>query len=671
MKKGGMVTTSDRRRLVAIFFFQLFLFSVLIGQFYRIQIIQGEKWEEKALAQHQKFVIEPFKRGSFYSNTSLKIGHSETNQPFVLDVAKFHLYVDPDNIPNRLKEEMILNLFTLLDPTTKKKIKIYKDFYKKSRSRKIFSYIEREKLDQILQWWNEFSTKEKIAKNLLYYTQDYKRSYPFNASLGQVLHTVLEQKDPKSKQALPTGGLEMYFNHLLKGREGKKIITCSALHTLDTKERIEERQDGADIHLTINHYLQAIAEDELEKGVQNAKAKGGWAVMMDPYTGHIYALAHYPLFDLTKYQTYFNDPSLQSITRAKAVTDSFEPASIFKPIILAIALKANEELIRQNKEPIFTPDEKISTLNGHFPGRSFPLKDATEHQFLNMSMAVQKSANIYMGKIMQRLVEKMGDKWIRNALFEFGFGQKTAVEMPAESPGLLPTPLKLHPNGTLEWSKPTPYSLAIGHNVLVNTMQIVRAYAMIANGGFKVRPTLIRKIVKKNGEEENIFLDNTVQNPDSHKERFLKETVTQPLKRALQYVTKVGGTGKRAEIEGYSEAGKTGTSEKIIDGKYSHSNYISSFVGFAPVEKPRFVLMVVIDEPEVKYIPGVGKNYSGGVCAAPVFSKIAKRTLNYLGIAPDDPYGYSSDDPRRDVTKAHWQRQVEELKNLYQKWNVK
>ena len=650
----------DRKRLALVAVFVCLLFSLLIFRFYQIQILEGEKWTKAALAQHQTQIIEPFMRGSFYSNTSLKPGHPEDEQPFVVDVQYFHLLLDPESIPDPAKDAIAKELSKFLH------INVRSELDRKTRYRKIATWLPREMKLQILNWWQTFSREQKIARNALFFLSDYKRSYPFGSMLGAVLHTVQEQKDSKTAQALPTGGLEMVFNNYLQGRQGKRSMTHSPRHNLDIGELIEAPVNGADVYLTINHYLQAVAETELAKGVQAVNAKGGWAVMMDPNTGEILALAQVPTFDVTNYAKYFNDPELQEFTRVKAVSDCYEPGSIFKAITLAVCLQANDELKSKGKKPIFSPDEKIPTSNGHFPGRTVPLKDGRVHRFLNMNLAIQKSSNVYMARVIHRLIDAMGETWYRNALEQiFGFGQKTLIELPAENPGLLPTPGKLHPNGKLEWSVPTPYSLAIGHNILINGIQMVRAYAVLANGGFLVQPHLVRKIERKrhDGTKELLF-----QGQSKAKRVFSQEHAAL-LVRAMKFATKEGGTSKRADILGYTEAGKSGTSEKIIAGKYSKEHNISSFLGMAPAKHPRFVLLVSIDDPEKKYIPGVGKQQMGGMCAGPVFREIATRALQYLGVEPDDPYGYAPGDPRRDSSKADWLAEVEALKKLYLQWN--
>jgi len=197
---------------------------------------------------------------------------------------------------------------------------------------------------------------------------------------------------------------------------------------------------------------------------------------------------------------------------------------------------------------------------------------------------------------------------------------------------------------------------------------MLRAYAVIANGGYLPKPTLVRKIVSK-GE---ILLNN-----ESLKDTFpkvLDNSIAKEVIKCMKFSTKNGGTGSLADVHGYTEAGKTGTAEKIIGGVYSKQTHISSFIGFAPasldVNHPtRFVLIVSIDEPQAMLLESGAKNHMGGRCAAPIFREISRRTLEFLGIAPDDPYGYPIGDPRYDPDKADWMKEVQELKILYDKWN--
>jgi cell division protein FtsI (penicillin-binding protein 3) len=652
-------TSQDRKRLVLVALFVFFLFTLLIAQYYKIQIVEGEKWSRAAKKQHQLVVVEPFKRGLFYSNTSIKKGHPEKPQPFVVDVPKFHLYADPDAIPEKCRSDVVVSLAKLLNLRPEDSVKLKAQLDKKSRSRKLVMWLKPEMQEAVNQWWLPFAKAKKIPRNALFFIQDYKRSYPFGKLLGQVLHTLREDKDDATHQSIPTGGLEAAFNNHLKGKEGKRVILRSPRNPLDTGKVVVKPEHGADVYLTINHCLQAIAEEEIAKAVVNANAKGGWAIMMDPKTGEILALAQYPWFAPASYRDFFNDPKLEEHTKVKALIDPFEPGSTMKPITLAIALKANKELKKQGKHPIFSPHEKVATGIGHFPGRGKPLKDLRTHRFLNMYMGLQKSSNVYMAKMVQRVLDTLGDDWYRAALKEiFGFGVKTNIELSGESAGLLPMPGKKHPNGTLEWSKATPYSLAMGHNILANSLQMLRCYGIFANGGIEVQPTLIRKIVKTDSEgKQTVILDNTKSERTQSFRRVLEPEIVSEVVTAMRYVMKPGGSAARGDIPGYTAAGKTGSSEKVVNGVYSKKNHISSFIGFAPVKDPKFVLVVVIDEPEHKYIPGVGKNHLGGGCCAPGFREIGLRALQYLGVPPDDP------------DKKEWMDNVASLKKLYMEWN--
>ena len=670
-RKSGSIPLESRKRLVWISFGTTFLFCLLIVQFYRIQIVEGDKWTKKAQAQHQLTLVEPFKRGTFYSNTSLKMGHPEAPRALVTDVPKFHLFVDPKSIPAPLKREIANKIATILGLKEEDKEKISAHLAKQSRSRKVLMWMSRDKRNNLESWWLDFAKAHKIPRNALFFVQDYKRSYPFGKLLGQLLHTVREDKDPKTQQQIPTGGLELVLDKYLQGKEGKRVLVKSPKHPLDTGTLVTAPINGSDVVLTINHYLQAIAEEEIAKAVKKANAKSGWAIMMDPRSGEIFAWAQYPFFDPSQYKGYFNDPKLLEYTKVKALTDPFEPGSTMKPITMAICLKANEELKKQGRDPIFNPQEKVATSNGHFPGRSAPIRDTRLHHFLNMDMAIQKSSNIYMARMIQKVIDALGNDWYRSALHDiFGYGVKTGVELSSETVGLLPTPGKKHPNGALEWSMPTPYSLAFGHNLLVNSLQMLRSYAILCNGGYDVKPTLIKKIISTRADgSQEVLVDNTSSEKIKGYKRLLEAGISEEMVRVMKYVTKPGGSAPKAEIYGYTEGGKTATSEKIVNGVYSRKDHISTFIGFAPAKNPRFVMLIAIDEPEHKFVPGVGKAHMGGACAAPVFGEIGSRALQYLGVEPDDPYGYPPGDPRRDPEKGDWIKESEALQKKYLDWN--
>lgn len=653
-----------RKRLLWLVLGLFFLFGILLLQFFRLQVIEYDKWARCGSRQHYFVLKEPFHRGTFYSNNTLKKGHPEAPQKLVIDIEKFHLFVDPESIPEAFKKPLIALLWETMGISKEERKKFAAEFFKKSRSRRLAMWLSVEEKEAILARWNPFAKKHKIPLNALFFASDYQRSYPFGKLLGQVLHTTQSLKDEKTAASVPTGGLELYYNSVLEGRVGKKRLMRSPRNHLETGDVIQAPENGADIWLTINHNLQAIAEEEVMKGVKKCKAKSGWAVMMDPYTGEILALAQYPFFEPSRYQDYYQDPLLTEATKVKAITDANEPGSVMKPLNLAIALQANKE------KPFFNPEQKVDTSRGYFKGRSKPITDTHFHRAMNMDMAIQKSANIYMALLIEKLVGKFGAMWYRNALVKhYGFGKRTGIELPGESRGMMPMPGKKHPNGTFEWSLATPYSLAMGYNLQLTTLQIVRAHAAIANRGILVEPTLIRKITKGG----QVLVDNTTLNTTLERQarfpRVFSPDICERVIKAMKYTTKPGGTARKGDVWGYTEAGKTSTSHKIVNGSYSTSAYIANFVGFTPVEHPAFVLIVTMDEPEYGFVPGVGRTHHGGNACAPVFREIARRSLEYLGVPPDDPYGFPMQDPRFNKQKADWMEEAAKLQEMYEKWN--
>ena len=641
----------DLKRLLVVALFVFFLFALLVLQFYKIQIIDGEKWRRVANKQHRLAVAMPYQRGVFYSNTTLRKGHPETPQALVMDVPRYHLYADPVVIKSEYRAEIVNALHQIMGISDQERIKLQQQLEKKSRSRKLVLWMTPEMREAILKWWNPYAKSHKIPRNALFFIQDYKRSYPFGKLLGQVLHTVRSERDVQAKQCVPTGGLEHSLDRFLKGEDGQRVILRSPRQELDMGQVTKEPRHGADVYLTIDHHLQAIAEEEIKNAVIKAEAKSGWAIMMDPYTGEILAWAQYPFFEPARYRDYFNDPKKQAATVISGITVPFEPGSTMKPMTLAIALKANQEMVRQGKPPLFTTQEKVKTATRNFKGRNKPLKDTSFHKYLNFEMALQKSSNVYMATMVERVIENLGVQWYLNELEKtFGFGVKTGIELPAEGGGFLPKQGMKYASGRDVWSKGAPFSMAMGHSIMASALQMVRSYGVFANGGFEVKPTLIRKIVSHDG---TILVEPSKEPP----KRVLDAAIVAQTIRGMRYATKPGGTAKRAHIPGYTEAGKTATSEKVINGAYSKKDHISTFIGFAPATNPRFVLSIVIDDPAYKYIPGVGRNQVGGICAAPCFSAIGLRTLQYLGIPPDDP--------KNDA----WLKEIADLNKLYGVWN--
>jgi len=645
-------------------------FSLLIARYFTLQIVQHPHWSSKATGQHEIVVMEPFRRGTFYGYVGSQAGQASAYRPLVFDVTKFHLFLDPLAIPSQHHEEMFAALEQLLhlEPALKE------EFSKRSHSRCLMRWLSCEQKKDVMSWWQTYARKRKIPSNALYLVTDYQRSYPYGALLGPTLHTIRDLKHETTTQALPTGGLEAYFNDYLKGKPGKRKLLRSPRNHLEIDRLMEMPEDGADVYLTIHPVLQAIAEEEIEKAITKSGAKGGWAIMMEAKTGYILALAQGPAFDPASYREYFNNPASVELTKVHAVTDAFELGSIMKPITVALALQANQDLAQQGKPPLFDPEEKISVSRSIFPGRaSKPLIDLVRHKYMNMALGIQKSSNVYVAQLADRIVQQLGDAWYRRQLMDiFGFGHLTHIELPAEAPGLVPSKERFHPNGAPEWSVPTPYSLSMGYNLLATGMQMLRAYAIFGNGGYLVQPTLVRQVVRHHEEgPQEVLLDHThpvLVGP------VVDPVIAQQVLNVMKYTTHVGGTGHLAAVPGYTEAGKTGSAEKVIGGSYARKTHISSFIGICPActeASNPLVLLVSIDEPRPVLQENGVKEYLGGRCAAPVFSAIMQRALACLGVPEDDPYGYPPKDARYDAQKADWEREVSDLKKLREEWNFK
>ncbi|MFZ4672787.1 MAG: peptidoglycan D,D-transpeptidase FtsI family protein [Chlamydiia bacterium] len=639
------IEIKDLARLNILAFSVFLLFSSLILAFYKVQILEFAKWSKIAKTQHKMAVEEPCKRGIFFGR-SLCPSNPKAAIPLVIDLYRYHLHVDPYLIPqeHRLKFTREISKRFGLDAN---EVKL--ELLKKSRSRRLLSFLTRSEKEAIESWYKEFVALTRVSKKGIFFTQDYKRHYPYGESLGQVLHTY--RYDSKRGLGYPTGGLELFFDPVLKGEKGKKILLRSPRQKIDQDELVEPAKDGFDIQLTIDPVVQAIAEVELEKGVLTAGAKGGSVVIMDPHSGEIMAIASYPFFHPGRVEEYYNDFKKMDATRLRAVNDSFEPGSIMKPISALVALLANQELIDKNRSPLFSPIEMMDVTDTSFPGRLKPIKDVRSHRFLNMRLALQKSSNVYVARLIERVIKNLGEKWYRKQLSDlFLFGKKSGIELPSEHLGMLPEIGKKYQSGLLEWSVPTPFSLAMGYNLQCNQVQILRAFASIINGGYLVKPTLIQKIANPT---KTIFEQETRK---SHK-LPLNTFDLDEIKKALVFTTQKGGTAVYGNIRGYTEGGKSGTTEKLVNGSYCATKHYASFIGFAPFQNTKFVMIVGIDEPQYQIIPGLGYNHYGGKCSARVFSRIGEKLLPYLGVVPDDP------------TDQLLKDEVVRLTELYDAWN--
>ncbi|MBF0336372.1 MAG: penicillin-binding protein 2 [Nitrospirae bacterium] len=390
-------------------------------------------------------------------------------------------------------------------------------------------------------------------------------------------------------------GIEAQYNKDLTKSGGKYSVERDARGNIFYTSN-ENEITGNSIVLTIDQGLQYIVETELDTAIDKWKASAATAIMLDPYSGEILALANRPTFDP-------NHPAgvTPSARRNRAITDIYEPGSTFKIVTATGVLE--EKLVR--------PDELIDCQGGSIQVGRKRVKDAHPHGVLTFMEVIQKSSNVGTIKLAQRLGKQRLYDYVR----KFGFGEKTGIDLPGEIPGWIRKPEK--------WSGTSIGAVPIGQEIAATPLQLVTAYSIVANGGYAVYPHIVKAVINPEGKTVKYWSDNK-------KERLISKHTIGILTEALKMVTQKGGTAKDATVEGNTVAGKTGTAQ-VFDksiGRYSSVDYISSFVGFVPADKPAFALIVVVWKPR-------GQIY-GGLVAAPVFKNITEKSLSYLNVPKDD-----------------------------------
>ena len=414
-----------------------------------------------------------------------------------------------------------------------------------------------------------------------------KRLYPQGRLAGHLLgFTDIDQRGLE--------GIELSLDGILRGHDGWRSTLHDGRGTTLIGPWTTQTlpMDGHDVVLTIDSVVQQAAEETLAWGMERYHAKGGSIIVMAPDTGAILALANTPSYDP-------NDPgSLPADARRnRAVTDLFEPGSTFK-LVTAAALVQEGRI--SPSEPIYCENGAYATIGGHI------LHDHRPHGMLSFHDVIKFSSNIGTAKAAQRLTPDELYGYIR----AFGFGRKTGIDVPGEISGLLSPPSR--------WSKLSPYIVPIGQEVAVTPIQLAVMTAVVANGGLRVQPHVCDRIQTTDG-------------------RLVRAARTRPPVRVISAETATtlqdiltsvveSGTGQLATVQGLTVAGKTGTAQKLeLTGRYSHSRFVASFVGFGPVPDSRFVMVVCMDEPHPLYF--------GGVVSAPMFKRLVEQLTSYWGLA--------------------------------------
>ncbi|GMV79978.1 MAG: penicillin-binding protein 3 [Planctomycetota bacterium] len=395
-------------------------------------------------------------------------------------------------------------------------------------------------------------------------------------------------------------GIELALEGLLRGIPGYRTYERDASRRALSRggdvsyvPEIHAPQPGLDVQLTIHPGLQHVAEDELDAIMEEFQPKGAVALVLDVRTGAILALANRPAYDPNAPAS--ADPAHR---RNRALTDVFEPGSTFKTFIAAEALE--KKLFRRN--------ERIYCENGAWRVSYRTLHDSHAYGALTFDEVIVHSSNIGAAKEGLRL----GIDGVYEAVYTFGFGARTRIDLPGEVSGIVRPKHK--------WTKDSLLSVPMGQEIAVTPLQLATAYAAMVNGGTLLRPQVIQRIANAKGEELYTLRAEPVR-------QVISAETSIAMREMLERVV-LEGTGRRAWCPEYSVGGKTGTAQKVIGGMYSHEKYVGSFCGFAPVEQPRLVCLVTVDEPDKRL------GYYGGTVASPAVREILRRGLKALNVPP-------------------------------------
>lgn len=391
------------------------------------------------------------------------------------------------------------------------------------------------------------------------------------------------------------GGIESRFNDRIRGREGRLLVQADARPRAMAVREERPPTTGDGLELTIDQYLQHIAERELRSGIEASGAMAGTAIIMQPHTGDILALANWPTFNPNAFTG-----SDAGTRRNRAVQEIYEPGSTFKIVTASAALE----------EGVLTPEDPIDCAPGFikFPGRP-AIRDVHAYGVLSFTDVIVKSSNV--GAIKAGL--QLGPERLVRYMSRFGFGQRLSPDFQGESPGIVWRAESLDASALA--------SVSMGYQVSVTPLQMASAVSAVANGGTLFEPRIVRAYLH-DGRREDVA-------PRPLRQAIAPDTAATLTAIMEEVVTR--GTARGAQIPGFSVAGKTGTARKIVDRRYSRTDYNASFVGFVPSRRPELAIVVVIDTPR----KGPGTYYYGGVAAVPVFQRIAEASLRHLGVPPN------------------------------------
>ncbi len=540
-------------------------FAVVLVCLWDYQVLQAEHFNKKAKKQHEGTIEIRAARGVIYDRLGEKLAFS---------TPAASIGVFPGQVPN---PELTASLLSEVLDTDARAI-----LDKLTRAR--FQWVKR---------LAEPGEAERIRNfNLtgIHFEKENKRYYPHGTVAAHLLGAV-------GIDHAGQAGLEQSFNSLLQGEPGRRLVQYDAKRKHYASRVVKEPVPGADLVLTIDHRIQMMVERELARAIAETQSIAGTIVVMDPRNGDLLANANWPTFDPNDR---VRDASSLGLRRNFALSNLIEPGSTFKVIPISAAIE----------EGLATPDEVLDCQLGAIYIGKRRVRDHKPFGMLTVTQILAKSSNVGTIKLGLRLEPERLYRYAR----KFGFGQVTGLPLPGETAGLL-RPVE-------RWTPGSIGSVPIGQEIGVNVMQMARAISVVANGGLLPQPTLVQSIA---------YPDGRVEQADRAEPKRVLSSKTAAVMRAMMEEVVRAGTGRLAQTSGYRTGGKTGTAQKVDPdtGAYSRKNYVPSFVGFAPVNDPSIVVVIVLDSP-------VGKYYGGSV-AAPVFPRVATQALRFRDVPPDLP----------------------------------
>ncbi len=542
-----------------------FCFVLILGRMFQLQVLKKEQLYKLAAQQQHAHVPLVPKRGTIYDSRGNELAVS---------IEVDSVYADARKVVEVEKTAKELSSILQIDRGELKQ---------KLKSHRSFEWIQRKISPK------EVEQIKALQLPGIAFLKENRRFYP-NAHLAAHLVGFVGL-DSKGLE-----GIEYQYDALLNGQNQVWTAARDALgrEIAMGKGPFEKEDPYRNIVLTIDKPLQHITETELSRGVEKWGAKGGMAIAIDPWSGKILAMASFPTFNPNQFMQYRSKS-----WRNRALSDIFEPGSLFKAFLAAAALE--EQVVR--------PSDSFYCENGSYKVYDRTIHDISKYGHLTFQQIIKFSSNIGASKV----GEKMGKERFYRYISAFGFGEKTRVGLPGEGNGMV-----RHPR---YWSPVALDTISFGQGISVTAIQMATALSAIANGGFLMKPYVVEKITSEKGEVVQSFKPETVR-------KVISEETARRVRMLLKATTEKGGTGEGAVPAGYEVAGKTGTAQKVdsLLGGYSEDRYVSGFMGFAPADAPRLVLIVIVDEPQ-------GNGY-GGVVAAPIFKTIMEKALPALNVIP-------------------------------------